>query len=514
MAGLKLLLDTNIVIELEDPRPLSADTAALSQRAQLYGLTLYTHEASLRDVERDRNVERRTLTLSKLKRYPMLEEVAHDEFGLIAIFGPIKDDNDRCDVLMLDALRLGIVDFLVSEDIGLHRRAARCGLGDRTFRIVDALAWLRRTFEPREVHLPYVLAKKAHQIPINDPIFDSLRQDYTGFDDWFKNKCRPYHRDCWIIELDGRLAGLLIRKDEQGDEAPTSHPGSRVLKICTFKISPEFRGEKLGEHLLKKVLWFAQANRYDLIYLTAFPKQEFLINLLQQFGFEATRTLSNGELVLERTVHHEPAIEVGDDINPLEVDLSVFPRFYDGARVRKFAVPIRPKYHIVLFPEIAEAPAPPLFPDERLVIGGESTSDRTPGNTIRKVYVCRAATRQLTAGDILLFYLSKSDQLTRSQCITSVGVVEKTQLASSVTDLMRCVGRRSVYSQRDLIVMNPQLKSPVLVIDFLLIGHLDPAVSIGALIAKAILTSPPQSIGKIEEHAFEKLRAMMSFSFS
>jgi hypothetical protein len=48
--------------------------------------------------------------------------------------------------------------------------------------------------------------------------------------------------------------------------------------------SPVRCAAKLGEHLLKKILWFAQANRYDATYLTAFPKHDFLIALLQSFG--------------------------------------------------------------------------------------------------------------------------------------------------------------------------------------------------------------------------------------
>jgi hypothetical protein len=45
-------------------------------------------------------------------------------------------------------------------------------------------------------------------------------------------------------------------------------------------VGDDFQGEKFGELLLKQVLWFAQSNFYDLVYLTAFPQQAFLIDLL------------------------------------------------------------------------------------------------------------------------------------------------------------------------------------------------------------------------------------------
>jgi hypothetical protein len=38
-------------------------------------------------------------------------------------------------------------------------------------------------------------------------------------------------------------------------------PPERILKVCTFKMKREYQGEKFGEQLLKKILWFAQGNR-------------------------------------------------------------------------------------------------------------------------------------------------------------------------------------------------------------------------------------------------------------
>ena len=51
--------------------------------------------------------------------------------------------------------------------------------------------------------------------------------------------------------------------------------------------------------------------------------------------------------------------------------------------------------------------------------------ERTPGNTIRKVYLCRAQAKGLKPGDILLFYLSRDERLAASQSLTTVGIVEQ-----------------------------------------------------------------------------------------
>ena len=73
-------------------------------------------------------------------------------------------------------------------------------------------------------------------------------------------------------------------------------PAKKILKLCTFKVRPEKRGIKLGELLLKQVFWFAQTNGFDLVYLTTFPNQQALIDLLEYYGFQRTSEDKKGEL--------------------------------------------------------------------------------------------------------------------------------------------------------------------------------------------------------------------------
>lgn len=517
MTGIKLLLDTNIFIALEDPKVVPPAVAALSQKVQQHGIAVFLHEASFEDVNRDRDTERRNIIRSKLAKFRILERVAHRSERVLADrFGPVKSTNDRTDVLMLDALELGVVDFLVTEDIGIHKRAQRAGLRDRVFTVREALAWIQRTYDPREFPLPFIVSRQAHQIPLDDPIFGSLREDYEGFDAWFA-KCRKQHRECWVVEISGQLAGIVIRKDEDHTEADTHYHGNRILKVCTFKMKPEYQGEKFGEQLLKQILWFAQANGYDLVYLTVFPKHELLISLLKTFGFEITKERANGELVIEKRIIHDKSVTLTEKESPLTLDLRVYPRFYDGPLVGKYIVPIQPRFHAVLFPEIDEATPLPLFKDEQFLlstVSATSRRDRTPGNTIRKVYICRSPTRNLSAGDIVLFYLSKSRHHLRSQSVTTLGVVEQVQLASSANQLIRLVGRRSVFSHEDLHEMHPSEESPILVIDFLLNGHFEPHVPISELRSAGVLTErPPQSIKRVSESAYQALRAATRLAF-
>jgi GNAT superfamily N-acetyltransferase len=280
MNDFKLLIDTNVVIGLEDPRPVQASLAELVRLSSEHGVGLFVDGANYDDVARDKDTARRAVTLSKLGKFQKLWEVpAPPNAELVARFGSINSENDKSDVRLLVALDAKAVDFLITRDIRLRRRAERAGLGASALTIEQALQWITQTFAAKSVSLPYVVERKAYQIKQDDAIFASLRTDYPGFDAWF-DKCRKQHRDCWVLEIDNAIAGLVIRKDETHGEAGTRHPGPKILKICTFKVHDDFQGEKFGELLLKQLLWFAQRNDYDLIYVTAYPKHAFLIELL------------------------------------------------------------------------------------------------------------------------------------------------------------------------------------------------------------------------------------------
>ncbi|HUO00342.1 MAG TPA: hypothetical protein VMU69_29445 [Bradyrhizobium sp.] len=148
-----------------------------------------------------------------------------------------------------------------------------------------------------------------------------------------------------------------------------------------------------------------------------------MIDLLLAYGFKHTKTLANGELMLEKTFANEPLPVVSADV--FGFDRAHYPRFFDGSGVRKFCVPIRPGYHRRLFPEIAFIAELPLFPSSSFSSMLAHGSASTPGNTIRKVYLCRAKITRLRPGDLVFFYMSKDEAYSSSQSITTVGVVEQ-----------------------------------------------------------------------------------------
>ena len=197
----------------------------------------------------------------------------------------------------------------------------------------------------------------VYNLDLNDPIFDSLKEEYhPEFEDWFK-KISKEPRKCWVhYRENGKIGALLIYKSEDepiSDTFPT-FAKERRLKICTFKVT--HIGQKIGELFIKLSVDFALKNNLSEIYLTHFTREEDrLVELITEYGFHKVgvldKTGANGKV---EDVFIKKLLVDGEEsksLNPIEITKEFYPSFYDGPNVRKFVVPIIPKYHSKLFTE-------------------------------------------------------------------------------------------------------------------------------------------------------------------
>lgn len=489
------LIDTNIIIGLEDNHAVKPAYAKFSQLAAKHKVDVFVHEAARDDYAQDKDLKRRKISLSKLVKYQVLEKVQGlSKSHLESAFGRIRKHNDEVDATLLHAVSIGAVDFLITEDQGLHDRAQRhsAALGNRVLYTEDAIQLLATTFEPRAVPIRHVADVSAHTIPLTDSFFDSLRLDYPEFDNWWRLKCVAERRPCWVVYDDDEVAGLIVRKTENGSNTDATQKLEKILKICTFKVSPNKRGVKLGELLLKMVLWYAQKNAYDLAYLTAYPEQAALIALLEFYGFRMTGTKGDtGELIFERFFSRARlAAEIGQ--NNYDAGRANYPRFVSGPNVRGFVIPIVERYHDVLFPDLRNPRQPDFFLD-----AGTGARPKRPGNTIRKVYICQSPSKLGDAGSVLFFYKSKSTN-PPSQSLTAVGILESISFATSTKQLMQLTGGRSVYSDAELTAFEASPNNHYKVINFLLVDYIVPPLQLNDIESAGILSSHPQAITEIK----------------
>ncbi|MEQ8396442.1 GNAT family N-acetyltransferase [Thalassobaculum sp.] len=510
MSTRSYLIDTNIIIALEDHHTVKPAYATFSQQAAKHKVNVFVHEAARDDILRDKNAIRRGISLSKLAKFQVLQKVKGlTKETLEQRFGKLKKHNDLVDATILHALSIGAADFLVTEDHGLHERAQKYSsdLARRVLFVADAAQLLTTTYEPRDVPIRHVAEVSAHTIQISDTFFDSLREGYPDFNQWWHEKCISERRPCWVVYDDDELAGLIVRKDETGTNTDATQKYDKILKISTFKVSPEKRGIKLGELLLKKVLWFAQKNHYDLAYITAYPDQDALIALLEFYGFQKTATKADGELILERAFSNL-RIERTSGSSVYEIDRKNYPRFVVDDDVRGFVVPIKEDYHDMLYPDLRDARQPDFFRD-----AGKEAGPKRAGNTIRKVYLCRSPSNLGSPGSILFFYKGKSEE-EPSQALTAVGILEEVAFAQSTKDLMLLTGGRSVYSEVELSDYKASLFSPVKVINYLLVDYIDPPISLDELRSLRIFTGhPPQSIVELKGQKLRSALDRCNFGF-
>ena len=176
-----------------------------------------------------------------------------------------------------------------------------------------------------------------------------------------------------------------------------------------------------------------------------------------------------------------------ESITPVEFNKRHYPAFYDGHRVRKHIIPIRPQYHDRLFIEYRHR-VPSIFEGAGELI--------TEGNTIKKAYICHTVSKKLNPGDILLFYRSKDNRELTSIC-TAETVFQKVE---KYEEIIKIVGKRTVYTKDDLLEILDQ--GPATVIIFLLHFDLNSYISLHNLQRACIVRKAPQSVMEISDERY------------
>jgi GNAT superfamily N-acetyltransferase/predicted nucleic acid-binding protein len=485
----KLLLDTCVLIPAEptDAAEIEPETEiiALLQRAcQQIGYQTYVHPCSLEELARNKQSDRRLAREMLMQRYLTLERPPDISSHLELLVGTaVPGSHDEADNKLLMAVFADAVDFLVTSDDRLLKKAIRANIGERVGRPTDILKKLEGRLPRKAPSRPGVESVRSYELDEHDPIFAPFRSDYPDFNIWFP-KCKLEHRPAWLIRrADKSYAAICIVKHEE----PGAYdlPG-KVLKVCSFRVDPHEYGRGYGELLLKAIFDYAFLNAFDCMYVEVYPHHGDVIRLLSRFGFADKGILSGkGERVLIKMIACTPTDR--DALTPLDYNLLCGPQRVRLEGARAFIVPIRPKYHSWLFPEVG---------DQRDLFAGHFPF----GNAIRKAYLCHARLKNIPPGAILLFYLSR-----RRQRVYCIGVAEKSVRSNDPQEILNLVGTRTVYSVLEIEAM---CKKEVLAILFRHAFTLEPEWTLEQLVEAAVLRSYPQSIVEVpqEAHAWLKTK--------
>jgi len=269
---------------------------------------------------------------------------------------------------------------------------------------------------------------------LDDPFFDSLKSDYAEFSDWFELKAE---NSAYIFKNnEGLIDGFLFHKieDEEVSDATPALPAKGRVKIGTFKINAH--GTRLGERFVKKSLDYALLEDVEEVYVTVFPRHEFLVKSFKRYGFNevAKKTTHNGEeLVLVK--------RMGLLTGNVKSD---YP--YIDFSGRKFILSLYPQWHSRLLPDSILQNEDP----DALV------KDISHTNSIHKIYLTSmAGTEGLVRGDILIIYRTtdhKGPAHYRSVA-TSICIIEEVKDINSFlteSEFLQYASSYSIFTESEL----------------------------------------------------------------
>lgn len=483
-----ILIDTNIFIYRENNRVVPRDLQELERSLKDEGHRILIHPLSKREIRNDGNADRRQKAESKVEAYVELEYPTYPSERDTQFRSEIKevaDFNEKVDNSLLYAVFKDKVEFLITEDGGIHEKALRLGLEDRVFTIEDGRDFFKE--QPPEVYGPPSIERtRVGELDVNDPIFDSLKGEYD-FEHWFESISE---RTAYVSrENEGELGAILIIKPNEIENIGNNPPLGKKerLKISTLKVSKDRWGSKIGELLINISIREALNRGINEIYLTHYSEdRDYFVEVIRTYGFIKTSEKRDGEDIYIKKLTPGPS----DNPSSLAATQQFFPTFCDWSRIKKFLVPIRPKWHSKLFTGYKKR-QPKLQ---------EFSGNFIPeGNAIKKAYLTNAKTRQIEPGSLLLFY-----RTTDEKEVTSLGVCEQVKYGlTDADDILRTVGRRSVFSDQEVEEM---VSSPTTVILFWHNFDLENPVSYHGLLENEVLSGPPQTLQQIDEEGYKYIK--------
>ena len=436
---MKVLLDTNIVIHREASRILNKDIGILFKWLDKGKYTKCVHPITIEEIKKNSNKQTVETLGVKLQSYEVLRTTSPVSPEVKRVSDKIDvNKNDQNDTILLNEVFLERIDFLITEDRKIHKKAELLNISDRVFTI-DGFLEKVVSENPDLVDYKVLSVTKQYfgKININDSFFDSFKEDYQGFEKWFIKKS---DETAYVTINNGKILSFLYLKVENTNEnyldiSPVFEPKKR-LKIGTFKVISN--GVRLGERFLKIIFDNAIQFKVEEIYVTIFAKREEqkrLILLLEDWGFKlyGTKNTANGEeLVYVRDF--TPTFDIN---NPK----LTFPFISKNTDV--FMIPIYPDYHTELLPDSILTTESPF----------DFKENRPHRNAISKVYISRSIRRDIKKGDIIIFYrtTARSRAAYYTSVITTIALCEgKIEDIKDENDFILKCRKRSVFDDNGL----------------------------------------------------------------
>lgn len=326
----------------------------------------------------------------------------------------------RANMCHLQCLKQGFIDMILSEDPLLFTMAGKIG-------VVQFIYGLSQFLDRCEIDYPQkspfrgisIYKVKFQNVDVRDSFFDSFRQEYFQFDEWFNKKKNETAYVVW--DENNKVRAFLYLKIEMRTEdyamISPSFSYAKRLKIGSFKV--DMHGARMFERFLSIVFNTALSEHVTEIYITLFPKYKSRLLLKEQlyrWGFESWGTKYQEEVLVKDFRKH---------------DCAKYRRCYPfhNRPSQVFMICLDKKYEEALF-------------------GQNETSYTCDENLypIRKIIICHGRKYGIKRSSVLLFYSFAQHRLTH------IGIVEDVLYNfKSEKDFIFACKKRSIFSSNQLI---------------------------------------------------------------
>lgn len=437
----KVLLDTNIIIHRESYKDSSFSVATAYNQLNKLKSTLYIHPETIKEINKFKG-EKKNIKINLNSYSTITTKEINDPYFIDALNSFSKSENSLIDNKILYEVYRGIVDILLTNDSGILKKAEKLGIKSHVFTCEE---YLKKVSDEYPDLIDYkmlsVKREKFDDINLDDPFFDTLKEDYPEFENRFTKKNDEY---AYVFKDKGKVLAFLYLKTEEENEKDylkvTPHlVNNKKLKIGTFKIDNECKGFRLGERFLKIIFDNAKNNNAKEIYVTLFKNHrkeiDLLKNLFEQWGFiyygiKKGTNCKNESVYVKKMNYYDSSKNVKFN----------FPNLIKDKKV--FILPIKPEYHTNLFHDS-------ILNNEDMNLYKDNLAHRY---SLEKKYVSGAINKLPKPGDLLIIYRigDRRPKKYTSVC-TGVAVLEEIIRPETLDEYLKVCKNRTVFSKEELV---------------------------------------------------------------
>lgn len=470
--GVRLLLDPYLCVG-PGCEAHAATLFAISQHCAQLGITLCVERQAWLEVERDPDVVRRRVDLSRFEPVVKLDPLGlPSERDAGALFVTPRSETDVADLKLLGALHARVAHLLLALDGRIHELAAEAGFQSRVLTPADARDWLETLQGKGRAQLLREL--DPHTAIAPGALAELIRDECEPYDPYLRGRLGAGR---------GRVFGTFAGDQPLAFGVIESGGANSQLELVALAARDAARGSRVIEPIVSAALGMARRRGVPLVAFLP-PHDEMVLRLLEDIGFRRGAADPHGRVRL---------------LHPVEPPA---PRLAEGGTA--WILPLDAGAHDQLLPEMSGAAQAQLF-----AVGADSRP-QTLGSPVRKQLVLAAGSGSPAPGDLLMFFHGRAARRPGSASLTCVARVDRTQHCETLADVLALNAARPGYSLAEL--QSRLSAGPVAVIDASMLGRLERFVTLGRLKDLGIVGAAPRALRPLQPQDWERLSACLSLA--